>query len=98
MSGIVNLSTTLPAAPGYIGTFDTPGIAVLVASGVERELATAYTLVLHAALWLPITLLGFYYMIREGLRWGDLTKFVFDENHTAILAATHLITTPGKPH
>ncbi|HTP11389.1 MAG TPA: lysylphosphatidylglycerol synthase transmembrane domain-containing protein [Anaerolineae bacterium] len=74
MNGIVNLSTTLPAAPGYIGTFDTPGIAVLVAFNVERALATAYTLVLHAALWLPITLLGFYYMIREGLRWGDLTK------------------------
>ena len=74
MNGIVNLSTTLPAAPGYIGTFDTPGIAVLVAFGVGRELATAYTLVLHAALWLPITLLGFFYMIREGLRWGDLTK------------------------
>lgn len=74
MNGIVNLSTTLPAAPGYIGTFDAPGIAVLVGFGVVRELATAYTLVLHAALWLPITLLGFYYMIREGLRWGDLTK------------------------
>jgi len=25
-------------------------------------------------LWLPITLLGFYYMIREGLRWGDLSQ------------------------
>jgi glycosyltransferase 2 family protein len=74
MNGIVNLATTLPAAPGYLGTFDTPGIAVLVAFGVARELATAYTLVLHAALWLPITLLGFYYMIREGLRWSDLTK------------------------
>jgi hypothetical protein len=74
MNGIVNLSTTLPAAPGYLGTFDAPGIAVLVAFGVARELATAYTLVLHAALWLPITLLGFFYMIREGLRWGDLTK------------------------
>jgi uncharacterized protein (TIRG00374 family) len=74
MNGIVNLSTTLPAAPGYIGTFDAPGIAVLIAFGVVRELATAYTLVLHAALWLPITLLGFFFMIREGLRWGDLTK------------------------
>jgi len=38
MNGIVNLSTTLPAAPGYIGTFDTPGIAVLVAFNVAREL------------------------------------------------------------
>jgi hypothetical protein len=27
MNGILNLSTTLPSAPGYIGTFDAPGIA-----------------------------------------------------------------------
>ena len=29
MNGIVNLATTLPSAPGYVGTFDGPGIAVL---------------------------------------------------------------------
>ncbi len=74
MNGVVNLATTLPAAPGYIGTFDTPGIAVLVAFGVVAERATAYTLVLHAALWLPITLLGFYYMARESIRWSDFAR------------------------
>ncbi len=31
MNGVVNLATTIPAAPGYLGTFDAPGIAVLVA-------------------------------------------------------------------
>ncbi len=74
MNGIVNLATTLPAAPGYIGTFDAPGIEVLGAFGVNRAVATAYTLVLHAALWLPITLLGFYYMARESIRWSDFAK------------------------
>jgi glycosyltransferase 2 family protein len=69
MNGIVNLATTLPSAPGYIGTFDAPGIAVLTAYGVGVELATAYTLVLHAALWFPITILGAYYFSREGLKW-----------------------------
>ena len=28
----------------------------------------------HAALWLPITLLGFYYMARESIRWSDFAK------------------------
>lgn len=74
MNGIVNLATTLPAAPGYIGTFDAPGIAILSAAGVNPEVATAYTLVLHAALWLPITLLGFYYMAHQSLRWSDFAK------------------------
>jgi uncharacterized membrane protein YbhN (UPF0104 family) len=71
MNGIVNLATTIPSAPGYIGTFDAPGIAVLSAYGVEQSLATGYTLVLHVALWLPITVLGAYFMAREGIKWSD---------------------------
>jgi len=67
MNGIVNLATTLPSAPGYLGTFDAPGIAVLEGSGVSAGLAAGYTFVLHAALWLPITLLGGYYLLRTGL-------------------------------
>ncbi len=69
MNGIVNLATTIPSAPGYVGTFDAPGIAVLSAFGVDQGIAAGYTLVLHAALWLPITLLGAYYMLKEGIRW-----------------------------
>jgi len=76
MNGVVNLATTLPSAPGYIGTFDGPGIAVLTLYGVKEAVATAYTLALHAALWLPITLLGAYYMIREGMSWSDFGKAV----------------------
>ena len=70
MNGVVNLATTIPSAPGYIGTFDLPGIAVLQAYGVNREVAASYTFVLHFALWLPITLLGLVYMAREGLHWN----------------------------
>ena len=71
MNGFVNLATTLPSAPGYIGTFDKPGIAVLAAYGVDQGVAAGYTLVLHIALWVPITLLGAYYLAREGIRWGE---------------------------
>jgi uncharacterized membrane protein YbhN (UPF0104 family) len=72
MNGVVNLATTIPSAPGYVGTFDAPGIAVLEAYGVSKSIATGYTLVLHAALWFPITLLGAYYMARESLSWGQV--------------------------
>jgi len=75
MNGIVNLFTTLPAAPGYIGTFDAPGIKVLeIVGGVNGEVAAAYTLVLHAALWLPITLLGVWYFYRHRLHWSDFQR------------------------
>ncbi len=71
MNGIVNLATTIPSAPGYIGTFDAPGIAVLTAYGVDQATAAGYTLTLHVALWLPITLLGAYFLAREGIKWSD---------------------------
>jgi uncharacterized protein (TIRG00374 family) len=76
MNGVVNLATTLPSAPGYVGTFDGPGIQVLKVFGIDPVVAAAYTLVLHAALWLPITLLGFWYMIHESLSWQDFGKAV----------------------
>jgi glycosyltransferase 2 family protein len=79
MNGVVNLATTLPSAPGYVGTFDAPGIAILSAYGIPPETATAYTLVLHAALWLPITLLGAYFFAREGLEWGKVPQDVSQE-------------------
>jgi uncharacterized protein (TIRG00374 family) len=70
MNGVVNLTTTLPSAPGYIGTFEV-GARVLEALGISYSLAFGYTIVLHVALWFPITVLGGYYMLRAGIQWRD---------------------------
>lgn len=73
MNGVVNLTTTLPSAPGYIGTFEV-GARVLEALGVDYGLAFGYTAVLHVALWFPITALGAFYMWRQGVKWRDFEK------------------------
>jgi uncharacterized membrane protein YbhN (UPF0104 family) len=81
MNGVVNLATTIPSAPGYIGTFDAPGIAVLEGYGVPTGIAAGYTLVLHIALWVPITLLGAYYLAKEGIKWNEaVDSFRQEEN------------------
>ncbi|MHB0876487.1 MAG: lysylphosphatidylglycerol synthase transmembrane domain-containing protein [Anaerolineae bacterium] len=74
MTAVVNLATTIPSAPAYAGTFDAPGIKILAASGVAESVSAGYTLVLHAALIVPITLLGFYYMWRQSVKWSDFEK------------------------
>jgi uncharacterized protein (TIRG00374 family) len=74
MNGVVNLATTIPSAPGYLGTFDLPGIAVLQAYNIPREVAASYTFVLHFALWFPVTALGLYYMFREGIKWTETIR------------------------
>ena len=71
MNGIVNLATTIPSAPGYVGTFDAPGSQCCRLMQCPRPIAAAYTLALHAALWAPVTLLGGYYMLRKGIRWSE---------------------------
>ncbi len=81
--GLVNLATILPSAPGFIGTFELPAIAVLVLLGVHESMATAYVLVLHATLWLPSALFGLLYMLYAGWRWSDL------EQAATIAAASH---------
>lgn len=73
MNGIVNIATTLPAAPGHVGTFDGPGIEVLSTFGVDRNLAFGYTVILHIALWVPVTIVGAYYFWREQLTWTDFS-------------------------
>ncbi len=74
MNGLANLALTIPAAPGGIGPFDWAGIETLAAFEVDKTLATAYTLVLHVALWFPITVLGAYYFARKGLQWSQVQQ------------------------
>ncbi len=69
-----NLITIAPSTPGYVGVFDAPIVYVLTSFGVEQNLATSYTLVLHAALIVPVTLLGFYYLWRAGLTLAQMTR------------------------
>lgn len=74
LTAVVNLTTTIPSTPGYVGTFHLPGIAILTRFGVDQAIATGYMVVLHAALWLPITLLGAFYMLRQSIGWSDMAR------------------------
>ena len=90
MNGLVNLATTLPAAPGYIGTFDTPGIMTLQAFGVNPSVAASYTFTLHAALWVPVTLLGGYFFWRNHLHMSDIAVARQQEVQEAVAAEDEL--------
>ncbi len=65
--GVVNLAGLIPASPGQFGVYEYFAVLALGALGVEKTQATAFALVNHLVIWLPVTLLGFYYLIRRGL-------------------------------
>lgn len=73
-TAVVNLATSIPATPGYLGTFEMAGIASLKLFGLSPEMAASFMLVLHAALYFPITILGLALMWREGISWLEIEK------------------------
>ena len=58
-TGVANLATLIPSSPGYVGPFEA-GVLLVVngALGVQREVALTYAILVHAALFFPITILG----------------------------------------
>ncbi len=69
--GFGNLSTILPSTAGYIGTFHAVAILTLTAFDVDRTVAGSYAIVMHATLWLPITLAGLITLVILGFGWRD---------------------------
>ncbi len=58
VSAVTVLSTAVPSAPGYVGTFELAAVAALGALGVAPDTALACALVAHAAAVLPMTVAG----------------------------------------
>lgn len=73
-TAVANLVTIVPSTPGYVGVFDVPVKSILALFGVDASIAASYTLFLHAALVLPVIVLGLVFMWRLGLSLGQLQK------------------------
>lgn len=104
MTAVANLALIIPAAPGGAGTFEIAGISVLKSFNVREAVATSYTVVLHLALWIPITLLGFWYMWREQVAWNDFDQAMDEQEDAEVRiqqreSTLHdeLVDTPPQP-
>jgi len=71
--GTVNLAGLIPASPGQVGVYEFVVSTIMIAVGVESALATGYAVVVHIVIWLPVTLVGFFFLIRQGMGWSDIT-------------------------
>ncbi len=75
VTAVANLATLVPSSPGYVGAFEAGVVLALAgAIGIQHDLALSYAIVVHAALYFPITLIGLYFWGRESLSWSDMRK------------------------
>lgn len=64
------LSTAIPTAPGYVGTFELAAVAALSVSGIEGEAALAVALVAHGIAVIPLSLAGALSLWVVGGQWA----------------------------
>jgi uncharacterized protein (TIRG00374 family) len=63
---ITAIGIMVPAAPGYIGTLNLACVAGLALFGVGKEQAVPLSWFYWAGQWTPVTVVGFFYLRREG--------------------------------
>ena len=74
VNGTTALAVAVPAAPGFIGTFQAGVMAGLGVYGVAEAAAIALSLGFHVAAFFPVTLVGFFYAWKLGFSLGDVGR------------------------
>ncbi len=74
VTAVSNLATSLPSSQGSVGPFEFFAVLALVYLGVASGLATAYAVVLHLALLLPVVAVGLGYLALDHLSLGQLIR------------------------
>ena len=71
---VVSIAILIPSSPGYLGIYHLAVVWSLKAYGVNQEEALSCALVLHAAQYIVVTLLGFYHLKRSHLSLRSLEE------------------------
>ena len=71
---VVSLMISIPSTAGYVGVFHWATQISLAVYGLKESQGLAVAIVLHAAQYIPITLLGFYFLRREHFRLSEVEE------------------------
>jgi uncharacterized protein (TIRG00374 family) len=86
VGAVAVLATAIPAAPGYVGTFELAATATAVALGVPRPEALALAVLVHVMTVVPVALAGAAALVSTGTELGRLAEEaeeVEEAEHTA---------------
>jgi uncharacterized protein (TIRG00374 family) len=69
----VGLAISVPSAPGYLGTFHAAAAAAVQPFGIDPSAGVAFAIVMHASQYVIVTLVGWAYLVREGITLAEAT-------------------------
>jgi glycosyltransferase 2 family protein len=79
----VGFGISIPAAPGYVGVWHAASVLALSMFGVSQASALSYAILYHASQFVPITLIGWLFLVRENMTLGEATRARPMEDQTA---------------
>jgi uncharacterized protein (TIRG00374 family) len=72
LQSIIGLAVAIPSSPGFFGPFEAAARVGLSLWDVPASQAVSFAIGFHIAGFLPVTLIGVYYVWRLNLRWTDV--------------------------
>jgi uncharacterized protein (TIRG00374 family) len=72
VQGLVAIGVSVPSTPGFFGPFEFFGKAGLAVYGVDSASAVGWVLGFHVLSFIPITIMGGWYLTRMKLHFSDL--------------------------
>lgn len=74
LQSLISLAVAIPSSPGFFGPFEAAARVGLVLWGVPAQTAVSYAIGYHIAGFIPVTVIGIYYVWRYGLSWTDVRQ------------------------
>lgn len=74
LQSLISLAVAVPSSPGFFGPFEAAARVGLVLWGVPAQTAVSYAIGYHIAGFIPVAVIGIYYVWRLGLNWSDVRR------------------------
>lgn len=89
LQSLVSLAVAIPSSPGFFGPFEAAAKLGLALWGVSATKAVSFAVGFHIGGFIPVTVLGIYYVWRSGLSWGEV-------RHSEEAVETGVAPPPGE--
>lgn len=87
LNSLIALAVALPSAPGFFGVFEAAArIGLVDVWGVASAPAMAFAIGFHLAGFVPVTIIGLYYLWRLGISWRDVERSADEVESTEVSA------------
>ena len=97
LQSVIALAVAVPSSPGFFGPFEVGARLGLSLWSVPADQAISFAIGFHIAGFLPVTLIGVYYVWRLNLRWSEVKESEETVESEITEGTTDGALNPGSP-